>query len=341
MITIVLVNWNAPSHTLICLASLMRLNGPQPSIIVCDNDSRDDSYEIIREALLAMRSLPRADWQPFHFWESGAAGEPGRPDAVQWPEIALIRTSRNRGFAGGVNACLVHALENPAMDYAWVLNNDTSVDADALQALLQVMEAQPDVGLCGSTLLYFDHPDRIQAVGGRYSPWLGITRHLLAHEPFQPGICRAVDVTTFDYVVGGSLFFRRSALERVGLLAEEYFLFFEELDWVQRLRRAAPDMRLGYAPDSLVYHKEGASTGASDAVPDSYRYDTDYFYQTSRLRFALRYFPWQYPLVRLSLLGVALNRIRRGQWRSVALAFGLLIGWLPASFKPGSGVKAP
>jgi GT2 family glycosyltransferase len=107
------------------------------------------------------------------------------------------------------------------------------------------------------------------------------------------------------------------------------------------MRRAAPDMRLGYAPDSLVYHKEGASTGASDAVHNSYRYDTDYFYQTSRLRFACRYFPWQYPLVRLSLLGVSLNRLRRRQWRSVALALGLLVGWLPASLQPGSGVNAP
>jgi GT2 family glycosyltransferase len=341
MITIVLVNWNAPSHTLICLASLMRLIGPQPSIIVCDNDSRDDSYEILREALLAMRSPPRADWQPFHFWEAGATGEPGRPESVQSPEIALIRTSHNRGFAGGVNACLVHAMENPAMEYAWVLNNDTSVDADALLALLKVMEAQPHVGLCGSTLLYFDHPDRIQAVGGRYRPWLGITRHLLAHEPYRADICRSVDVNEFDYIVGGSLFFRRSALERVGLLAEDYFLFFEELDWVQRMRRQAPDLSLGYAPDSLVYHKEGASTGASDAVRNSYRYDTDYFYQTSRLRFARRYFPWHYPLVRLSLLGVALNRVRRRQWRSVVLALGLLVGWLPVTFKPDGGVNHP
>lgn len=335
MVSIVLVNWNTPGHTLLCLASLMRLDGPQPNIMVCDNASRDGSYAIIREALLAMLTPPRPDWQTFRFQERVAGrseeAQANRPDS---PEIVLLGTPRNLGFAGGVNVCLRYALANTRMEYAWVLNNDTAVDARAMTALLEVMRNRPEVGLCGSTLLYFNQPRVIQAVGGTYHPWWGTTRHLLAHQPYSAEICRKIAPDHFDYVVGGSLFFRRAALERVGLLAEDYFLFFEELDWIFRQRRMAPDLKLGYAPDSIVYHQEGASTGVNGAAGKTYRYEMDYFFQTSRLRFARRFFPLRYWVVRTSLLGVALNRIRRRQWRSLRLALGLLVGWVPPGLVP-------
>ena len=334
MITIVLVNWNAPSHTLICLASLMRLKGPQPSIIVCDNDSRDDSYEIIREALLAMRSPPRTDWQPFHFWESVATGEPGRPDAVQWPEIALIRTSRNRGFAGGVNVGLRAALAEPGMRYVWILNNDTQVHRTALDALLVKMASDPKIGICGSTLLYLDEPQKIQAVGGCYNSWLGTTRHCLGHETYSAERCRAFDETTLDYVVGAAMFVPRAFLETVGLMDERYFLYYEEIDWACQMRRRRPDLHLAYAPDSIVYHAEGSSTGSNDRNGKRYVYRSDYYMLTSRLKCTHKNFSMKLWSVRLSMLLVMLNRMRRRQWVSAQLALRLCLGLSVQSLAP-------
>lgn len=332
MVSIILVNWETPTHTLACLNSLLSLVGPQPNLIVCDNGSGDGSYSIIREHLLDMLAPRRADWRAYRWRELGSIEAESESLEPGLPEITLVRTPKNLGFAGAVNYCLRWALKNPALEYAWILNNDTEVDARALATLLDAMTTHPDIAVCGSTLLYCNPQHSIQAVGGVYDPWLGRTRHILANQAYSPGLCQAVDSDQFDYVVGGSLFFRRSALEKVGLLAEDYFLYFEELDWACRMRRVAPDYRLGYAPDSLVYHMGGASTGVNNANGNpTYRYASDYFFQTSRLLFARRFYPKRYWLVRASLLGVALNRLRRRQGRSFWMALGLLIGWLPKS----------
>lgn len=338
MVSIILVNWNTPELTLSCLRSLLRLAGPQPQIIICDNHSEEGSYDLLRRALPGLLTPPRDDWQTFRWRDLSAtpsASAGTSEQQAQGPEIVLMRTPHNLGFAGGVNRCLRWALQNPAMAYAWILNNDTVVDEQALVTLLDAMQQEPDVALCGSTLLYGEPPPaRIQAAGGTYNAWLGITRHLLAHREYSPELCRSIGADQFDYIVGGSLLFRRAVLEQVGLLSEDYFLYFEELDWVRRMRRRLPGQRLGYAPDSLVYHRAGASTGVNEQAGKTYRYASDYFYQTSRLRFARRYYPWRYWLVRVTLLGVAVNRLRRRQWRSAGMALGLLVGWLPGRMRP-------
>lgn len=332
MVSIILVNWETPSYTVACLESLMRLAGPQPNLIVCDNGSGDGSYDIIRNHLLGMLNPRRADWRPFQWRELERADTETAPLNRELPEISLVRMPNNLGFAGAVNQCLRWALKNLAVEYAWILNNDTEVDRQAMTTLLDAMTAHPDIAVCGSTLLHYDVPHSIQAVGGAYNPWLGRTRHILANQAYSAQLCRSVDPDQLDYIVGGSLFFRRSALEKVGLLAERYFLYFEELDWACRMRRVAPEYRLGYAPESLVYHIGGASTGVKNASGQTtYRYVSDYFFQTSRLLFARRFYPKRYWLVRATLLGVALNRLRRRQGRSFWMALGLLVGWLPKS----------
>lgn len=348
-IALVLVNWNQPAHTLACLDSLLRLQGPQPEVIVCDNGSDHDAYRMLEAGIGACRVPPRADWRPYRLRTRMAHdGVEGSGDSHRQPTLTLLRLPRNLGFAGGVNACLRLALADPLTAFVWVLNNDTVVDPGALSALLRVMAARPEVACCGSTLLYFGQPPRIQAVGGIYDPWLGRTRHVLGNQPYSAARCAAVSDGAFDYLVGGSLFFRRSALARVGLLAEDYFLFFEELDWCTRLRREAPELALGYAPDSLVFHHEGASTGISAANgAKTYRYDMDFYFQRSRLLFARRHTPLRHGLIRLTLLGVAGNRLRRRQWRSVIMALGLLVGWLPPGWipepirRPGGNLAIP
>ena len=324
MITIVVLNWNGADDTLRCLESLGRLNGERPNILVVDNGSEDDSVPRIREAINGLSQkgdlvleLLEGELPEETVYEGGKV------------ILGLIKGARNLGFGGGVNLGLRVALRDPRMTAAWILNNDTVVDQGALEAIECTLVKEPDAGIIGSTLLYLEKPELIQAVGGRYNKWFGTTSHVLGHKPYSKERCAAIDPKTFDYIVGASFCIRREVLERVGLLSEEYFLYFEELDYVERMKRRMPEWRLGYAPESLVFHKEGGSSGASDLDGKNTSPETDYFFLTSRILFAKRFYPFQYPLVHLMLVGVLLNRVRRCHWASASLAASLLIGRVP------------
>lgn len=337
VITIIVLNWNGADDTLACIESLLRLEGPTPNIIICDNHSSDDSFARIRSRLDNISASHEAYR---HVMLDPGGLPPATLPKSKKAYLGLVQTPANLGFAGGVNTGLRLALQDPSMRFAWVLNNDTRVDPWALQGLLDTMDTDPGIGICGSTLLYLDQPDRIQAVGGGYNPWLGTTRHLLGQEIYTAEICTTLEARTIDYVVGASMCFRRELLERVGLLSEDYFLYFEELDWVMRMQQIAPEYHVGYSPNSLVYHKEGATTGIRDLDGKTYCFAADSYFQTSRLKFARRYYPWHYPLVHLTQIAVAINRARRRQWRSCLLALGLLLGIRPItkstrSFSPG------
>jgi len=302
----ILLNWNGADDTIECLKSLSLLKGEYPKVIVCDNASTDNSWQKL-QAYVATQDILG---------------------------IQLIQTGSNLGFAAGNNVGLRIALSDPSMEFVWILNNDTEVAPDALNALLQYMVAHPKVGICGSTLLYLDEPNLIQAVGGKFNSWLGTSKHLLGHHAYSEEVCTAIDSSAIDYVVGASMFVRRILLEEIGLLGEEYFLYYEEIDWATRMKRETPQWLVGYAPKSIIYHKEGGATGANDLAVKSYNFLTDYYFITSRLKFTRKFYPYRVVLVRISMLGVALNRLRRRQYRSMALALCVFAGYIPNFLVP-------
>lgn len=334
-IYIIILNWNGAADTIACLKSLIKSKGPETNIIISDNHSTDGSYRIIKEFIIESICNQQSGWHGFHFSEINRDNPP--PELVLETGkrfIGMVRTDKNLGFAGGMNIGIRIALRDSAMKYIWLLNNDTVVDNNALLALVNKMHSDPTIGVCGSTLLYYDRPTAIQAIGGTYNPWLGTTKHVLGQQNYSPELCSSINSINFDYLVGASLFIRREMLEQVGLLSEDYFLYCEELDWIHRMKKIAPEFKLGYAPDSLVYHKEGASTGSNDFETKTYSYFADYFYMTSRLKFSKRFFPFRHWLVRLATIGLGINRLRRHQFRSFLLAIFLVIGWVPRAFVP-------
>ena len=311
MVYVIILNWNGAADTIACLDSLKRLRKTALKVIVCDNKSIDDSWSRLNQYVSMSDEL----------------------------DIQLVQTGSNLGFAGGNNVGLRIALADPRMEYAWLLNNDTEVDIDALQALLDYMAVHPEVGICGSTLLYADDPSQIQAIGGKYNPWLGSSRHLLGHQPYRRSLVDSFNQDDIDYVVGASLFVRRSVLEKVGLMSEEYFLYYEEIDWATRMKRLIPGGKLGFAPDSIVLHKEGSSTQVNDRLNKTYRYSSDYFFITSRLKFSRKYFPLHSIVVQASMLWVALNRLRRGQVKSAWVALCCFCGFDPFWLDPRHQVE--
>jgi len=266
-VAVVVLNWNGWDDTLACLESLLGLEVPpgvRLELIVCDNGSDDDSLPRISAWLASREAEQRA----------------GR----ERPAVTLLANGRNLGFAGGMNAGIRRALEGFQADFCWLLNNDTRVAPDSLRRLLACAEARPRVAVWGSTICDFAHPSRVKSAGGcRYSYWL------TSYRPLGAGLDVArvqswAEPPRLDYVDGSAMFIRREALQSVGLLNEEYFLYFEELDYACRLREQG--LAIGWCRESLIHHRGGESVQRLTAGPvRDPRRTASYFADLSAFKF--------------------------------------------------------
>lgn len=285
-LNVILLNWNGWRDTLECLDSLFKSNHSDFSVIVCDNASSDDSVAEITQ--WASRSL-RPEAFATYSKKQVAAGL----QMAQGIRLALVRNGGNLGFAGGNNVGVRLALNSPACEYVWLLNNDTTVDANALGNVLARAESDRSIGLCGSTLVYHHDQQMVQALGGAtFNRFTGQSKHIgafsaLRDVPTDP----AATERDMSYVIGAAMLVRRAYLEQIGLMHEGYFLYYEEIDWCTR---GKGKFRLGYAPDSHVYHKEGASIGTSASGGSAL---SVYYLFRSRVRFTSRFQPLLLPSV--------------------------------------------
>ncbi|HBB18326.1 MAG TPA: glycosyltransferase family 2 protein [Syntrophus sp. (in: bacteria)] len=232
--------------------------------------------------------------------------------------LILIRTGANRGFAGGNNAGLRYAMKRRDVEFVWLLNNDTVVCKDALTNMVKTMRRNPSAGICGSKILSYFEPDRVQSLGGcRFNKWLGIPRHIGAKTAASLAVDKPGVLRQMAYVTGTSMLVSRPFLNDVGLMDERYFLYYEEIDWVIRANNR---YSLEFTPDSVVYHKEGASTGTTRS------YRADFYIIQSRIRLTRHHFPYALPTVYLGLVCMLFNRIRRNQWDRVALMLRMAAG---------------
>lgn len=332
---IILVNWNGWQDTIECLESVFRLEYPNYNVVVCDNASTDGSLEQIRLWAQGRNAASCSNSELGHlsdppvpkaivFGEYKHPGEFGLLSAC--PRLVLIQCGANRGFAGGSNIGLRFALAHGDCDFVWLLNNDTVVRPDALLRLVERMRERPEAGICGSTLLCYSDVTRVQACGGAsYNKWLARSRHLgmglrFDQIPEQEAIERRM-----GYVMGASMLVRKSFLERIGLLNEEYFLYFEEIDWATR---ASGKFTLAYSSRSVVYHKEGRSIGSSH-LRKKRSLVSERFAARSRLIFTRKYFPGVYPFVVIMVALTAMQRLLSGSvdaanviWNSLAGVVG-------------------
>jgi GT2 family glycosyltransferase len=230
-----------------CIESCNKLRYSNVRILVVDNGSSDGSEEILRE---------------------------------RFPDIEIIQTGKNLGFAGGNNSGIQHALEQGA-DYIWVLNNDTIVDETCLDYLVQAAEAGPSIGMVGNKIYYHHTPEIIWYAGGTVDLETGGMTHHTGKD-FR-------DIGTYDtpgptgYITGCSILVRKETVQDIGLLDENYFLYFEDVDW--SLRAKEKGWKLFFEPKAKLWHKEGAhrEQGYSDTFI--------YYSMRNRLYFMKRFAP--------------------------------------------------
>lgn len=224
MVSVVTVNYNNVSVTCELIESLKKISYPNIEIIVVDN----------------------------------ASSEPPDLIADKYPFVKLIRNSVNKGFAGGNNDGLSVAKGK----YILMLNNDTEVPERFLEPLVTAMENDPAIGACSPKICYYHTPGIIQFAGGDginvYTGRGKFTGNRNADgEKFN---CSREIVHTH----GAAMLLSRKAVEDIGLLYEDYFLYYEELDYCERLRKAG--YKIWYVGASVVYHKESSSVGKENPM---------------------------------------------------------------------------
>lgn len=328
-LAVVILNWRQADATLECVSSVASLDYDNLDIYICDNDSQDGSFEKILSSVSASLeniNALRAE-QALHRFELAAPlSAPARssPCITQQLDdgirrITVLDTGKNGGYAYGNNVALRLALQQSSIEFFWILNNDTVVDRLAARGLVDAMRADETIGICGSTVLYMNS-DKVQTLGGgRFLPWKARCEQVGTGMSFSE-ISAEHDVErSLDYINGASAMVTRRFLQTVGLMDEMYFLYYEEIDWAVRARSAG--FRLGYWPESLVYHQVGASSGTADEGDASNL--SVYYAERSKFKFLLKHYP-SFLLVAIPLLGR--EYVRRIARRRRASANAMLRG---------------
>jgi GT2 family glycosyltransferase len=220
----IVLNYETPQETFLAARSLIGSRRSVQDLIVVDNGSNDGSEALLR------------DWLPV---------------------ATIVQTGANLGFSGGCNVGIREALRRGA-ELILLANSDVVVAPDALAQLEDALRAHPAAGIAGPTILVRSEPDRVESMGIRFSPVTGRMRH---HdfgrrlEAGPPPMVREV-----DGVSGCVMLVRREVFEHVGLLTEDYFFSFEDIDFCLRARRAGfVTICVGAA---RVYHEGGRSIGS-------------------------------------------------------------------------------
>lgn len=309
-IGVVLVAYNASDIILECLESLLASTGVDLRIMVVDNCSRDATSQVIRDwAKSGLPPAPTQEPRPFTPVAHGPVTliEDGQNvTQLGLGEIGLIRSDSNRGFAGGVNLGLEALLANPEVEYLWVLNPDCMAPPDTAKQLETRARAAGTFGVIGGRVLYTQPSNMIQSDGGgRVNLWTGIC------VPCNLGglveTTASPDAASLDYITGAHMFVSRDFVTQAGLMPEDYFLYYEEVDWCHR-RGMLP---LLFEIEAPVYHHGGHSIGSAtlDKGPSPL---SAYFLNRARMKFVLKYNPLALPLVVIYSTARAVRSLLQG-----------------------------
>ncbi len=219
LVTIIVLHWRGVERTTACLHSLATLEYPNYRVLLVDNGALRHEMQQLRQS---------------------------------FPDLPVLQTHRNLGFAGGVNAALRQTLAG-ASSYVLLLNNDTLVPADLLTRLIAVMQQHPQVGILTPKLRRTDDPQRLAGLGCRVT-WYDVV----------PSGWNTLDsgdgeqLLSFDAVFGSAMLISRAVLTQVGVFDERFFFYYEDIDLCVRARQHG--FTVACDPAVSVVHAVAAST---------------------------------------------------------------------------------
>lgn len=316
---VVIVSFNSSDVILDCLESLLAATGVDLHIVVVDNASTDGTPNLITDWAAGQLAYQPSQDLPFSITpvakplklqseiQGGATG----------PTLTLLHTGVNAGFAGGVNVGLEALSSLPKIDRFYILNPDSIVPPQTPAHFANHI-VPGGFSLMGGRVTYVNPPDRIQSDGGVVNRRTGVTSNLNFNRTLSDTDAPAA--TSLDFIPGSSMVVSRAFYEKVGPMTEDYFLYYEEVDWA--LRRG--DMPLAICPEARIYHHAGTSIGSptADRIASSF---SIYFLYRARLRFMQRFFPerflfaWVYALLKAVQLRLKGHKREAGAICSVVM----------------------
>ncbi len=328
---IILVNYNGWKDTVECLESLLKLSFQNFQIVIIDNSPGTSSVDKICQWASTGLSI-----ETNYIDLVMPSVEKPIEDFVQIDEseilkdhhsskILLVKARNNKGFSHANNIGLKYALSQKGMSYAWLLNNDTVVARESLRHLVDTMDqGEKDIGILGAKVMEYDNAAMIQSAGGGKILKPFMYSRLIGAGQEDNGQFDVKDIK-LDFVAGTSMFVRKTFLEEIGLLSEDYFLYFEEPDLSERAQ--SKNWRLGYCYSAKIHHKGGATTGGKgySAKAKTSTAFSDYYFQRAKVLFAQKYYWYWLPTLYLSFAFVIFNRIRRGQFERISRLLRILL----------------
>lgn len=240
--SIITVNFNQPGATIDFLKSVKEKTSVENvEVILVDNGSR----EYHEEAYKAV-----------------------------YPELVYIRSDVNLGFAGGNNL----GIKVAKGDYLLLLNNDTEITDNLIETMVGELVDHPEIGILSPLLLYFDQPNTIQYAGFTEMNYLTCRNEGIGNMEIDRGQYN-FDSRETAYCHGAAMMCRKADLKTVGLMAEHFFLYYEELDWCEKFKKAGK--KIWFTGKAKVYHKESISVGKESSIKT-------YFMTRNRMLFIRR-----------------------------------------------------
>lgn len=229
LVSIVSINYNSTTQTRELLESLRKVNYKNLEILIVDNGSANRDIEDIVD---------------------------------DFPEVTFIMNPDNLGFAGGNNV----AIREAKGEYIFFVNNDAELTPDCIAPLIETFHEYPDAGAISPKFHYYNRPGIIEYAGySAMSPVTGRNETIGANEKDE-GQYDQVSVT--HYTHGGGMIVPKKVIDEVGPMPEDYFLYYEEFDWCEKMKNAG--YKIYYQPKALVCHKVSASIGQDSTLKTYY-----------------------------------------------------------------------
>ena len=230
LVSIVTLTWNTTDITCDFLRSINEhCTYDNLEIIIVDNGSKEDPTDVFKSI---------------------------RPD------VKVILNGKNLGFTGGNNI----GIDAAAGDFLCIVNNDTEFTPGLIEGLLEIFNKYPDAGIASPKFHYFFHKGTLEYAGYPViNVFTGKNAKVGCREQDE-GQYNEISIT--GYAHGGAMMVPRRIIEEVGRLPEEFFIYYEEFDWCEQIKRKG--YKVYYQPKSLIYHKESMTTGKSSPFKTFY-----------------------------------------------------------------------
>jgi len=249
---IIILNWNGWKDTIECLESIQKIKYENYRLVIVENGSKDVSLNKIClwAKKLKLQTVLYGKYQA----ENGGTleHEIQLSNTTSKQKIVIINNEENLGFAAGANVGIRYAISSGA-DYVWLLNNDTTVEQNALNRMINVFSGKEKYKGITPQIVHYENHDLIWSVGCDFT-WYG---KLKRYSTNQEILKKRSSVFPVSFITNCASVYSTELFKEVGLLSEDSFMGEDDYDFSMRLKKYS--YKLACNLDAIVYHKIGQS----------------------------------------------------------------------------------